>query len=109
MRTWGPDRQANLRQRWKEDPERQSLAKWEEFFTWIRKSDFLMGKAATQAGRPPFQASLDWLLKPRNWGKVLDGQYHREVQKLSEAGQTTADAARRVLDRLKKGEVRSWL
>lgn len=110
MRTWGPDRQANLRARWKEDPERQSLTKWEEFFTWIRKSDFLMGRAATQQGRSPFQASLDWMLKPRNWAKILDGFYHKETQKLSEAGQATAVAARNVLENLsKQKEGGSWL
>jgi len=83
MRTWGPDRQATLRARWKEDPERQSLTKWEEFFTWVRKSDFLMGRAQVERGKVPFVATLDWMMKPRNFAKILDGNYHGKASTLS--------------------------
>jgi len=99
MRTWGPDRQANLRSRWREDPKRQTLEAWEQFFTWIRESDFLMGKADADNDRPVFLASLDWLIRPRNWAKLLDGKYHRkqETPLMSIHGRRTMEAAKRVL------------
>lgn len=74
VREWTPARQQLLRKRWKEKPERQSLNWWREFFTYVGRSDFLMGRANTP-GREPFQCDIEWLLRPSNFVKVIEGKY----------------------------------
>jgi len=56
--------------RWSEDKKRQNLDWWESLFKSIKESDFLMGRTKT-----PFQASLDWIVKPTNFTKILNGNY----------------------------------
>ncbi|HET9819622.1 MAG TPA: hypothetical protein VFP92_10695 [Rhodanobacteraceae bacterium] len=70
-----PTRRGYLRQRWREDLE--TLGDWAAFFADVRKSDFLMGKKAGRDGRPPFRADLEWLTKPANYAKFIEGKYHR--------------------------------
>ncbi len=60
----------HTRARWREKPERQNLDWWESLFQDIRKSDFLMGRSKSD-----FQASLDWIVKPTNMTKILNGNY----------------------------------
>jgi len=72
VKVWGEDRQAMLRKRWREDPKRQTLDYWRRLFAHCGKSDFLMGRAS---GRP-FAFSLDWLIAPKNFAKVIEGKYH---------------------------------
>ena len=70
IRVWGEISQKNLRARWREDPERQSLDWWRRFFReYIRSSDFLMGR------KRDFQASLDWIVKPMSFQKIMNGMY----------------------------------
>lgn len=78
IRDWTSARSALLRARWNEDPRRQNLDFWKRFFEYVAKSDFLTGRISTP-GRPPFVASLEWLLKPEKFTKVREGQYHREA------------------------------
>lgn len=73
VRLWTPKRQALLRQRWKEDPKRQTLAWWQKFFKHVAASDFLTGRAPGK-GRA-WQASLEWLLNQTNFVKVIEGNY----------------------------------
>ena len=51
----------------------------------IRESDFLQGRTA---GRTPFVATFDWVIKPSNYPKVLEGNYdnrnQRHTDKLSQ-------------------------
>lgn len=68
---WTPARQKMLRARWREDRTRQNLESWRRFFEWIRKSDFLMGRATT------FRATLPWMIKEENFAKILEKEYHR--------------------------------
>ncbi len=75
VREWTPTRQTALRARWREKAERQNIEWWEKFFGYVAKSDFLCGRSATQAGRKPFELSLDWLCKSENFVKVLEGAY----------------------------------
>lgn len=50
---------------------------WRDLFEAVKQSDFLMGKV--QAGdRKPFKLTIEWLVKPANLSKVLDGYYHGE-------------------------------
>lgn len=70
VREWTDDRQAKLRSRWKEKPERQSLEWWADFFKYVAASDFLTGRT-----EPPFACSLEWLVSPKNFVKVIEGKY----------------------------------
>lgn len=77
IRDWTPSRQAALRARWRERAERRRLEWWSEFFGYISRCDFLMGKVHTQ-GRRPFEVSLDWILKPENFVKIMEGAYEEK-------------------------------
>jgi phage replication O-like protein O len=69
VKDWTKHRQSLLRSRWNEDKERQSLEWWKSFFQKVAASDFLMGKAKA------WQADLEWLVRPRNFLKVIEGKY----------------------------------
>ena len=75
-REWNPQRQALLRSRWKESVKRQDLEWWKRFFGYIKQSDFLMGRVDPIPGRKQFLISLEWALKPANFHKIIDGNYH---------------------------------
>jgi hypothetical protein len=58
--------------RWREDAERQALAWWRFYFTTeVGGSDFLLGKA----GDGRFRADLEWVVGPKNFGKIMNGRY----------------------------------
>ena len=63
------------RARWREDPQRQSIEWWNEFFHEVKESDFLMGKT-----KNPFTCSFDWLVKPTNFTKVINGNYKNKTK-----------------------------
>jgi len=74
---WTPARKAMLKARWDEDKEVQNLKWWEGYFKHVSQSKFLMGKSRPPAGREvPFQADLEWLIRPSNFVKVREGKYH---------------------------------
>lgn len=75
VREWTPARAAALRSRWRESQKRQSLDWWRRFFAYCGQSAFLTGQVSTP-GRKPFELSLDWLIKPENMAKVIEGAYH---------------------------------
>ncbi|MEF2156416.1 hypothetical protein V3390_09305 [Luteimonas sp. FXH3W] len=62
--------------RWRENPARQSLDWWRDWFLYVKDSDFLMGRVSSSNGRKPFTANLPWLLKPENFAKVCNEHYH---------------------------------
>ena len=81
-------RRAKIRARWRERWELNGkagnsrttadLLNWfAKFFGHCAASDFLTGKSAPTPGRPPFVASLDWLMTQGNFLKVVEGSYHR--------------------------------
>ena len=78
MKTWGDERQESLRARWREDEKRQSLDYWRRFFASVAESEFLTGRSYGQ-GKRPFFASLDWLVLPTNFAKVIEGRYHERT------------------------------
>jgi len=78
IRDWTPARAQALRARWNEDPKRQDLAYWRKFFGYVAESDFLTGRSSS-AGRKPFLASLDWIVKAENFTKIREGRYHEQV------------------------------
>lgn len=68
-------REGYLKQRWREDMD--SLDAWAEYFEYVSKSSFLTGKEPPSQGRhSPFVADLEWLTKPGNIAKVVEGKYH---------------------------------
>jgi hypothetical protein len=74
VRTWDADRQKILRARWREDRERQSVAWWRSYFEYVRRCPFLLGQESS-GHRDPFLADLEWLIRPRNFRKVIEGKY----------------------------------
>ncbi|WP_124615117.1 hypothetical protein [Burkholderia sp. Bp9143] len=54
------------------------LAKWRVFFQTCAHSPFLTGQVPAQAGRPPFFADIDFLMKPSGFTHCLENKYHRE-------------------------------
>ena len=74
VRDWTPARQKLLRQRWRERAERQCLGWWRDFFGYVAASDFLMGRTQGRSGKP-FDCDLEWLIRPANFVKVLEGRY----------------------------------
>lgn len=79
MKTWPEDRQALLRSRWREDPKRQDLGWWRRFFAYVSRCPFLMGQGSS-GDRDPFLADLEWLVRPKNFRKVVEGKYERRSQ-----------------------------
>lgn len=70
-------RQGYLKQRWiDKNHGLPDLDNWRNYFEYVSKSDFLMGKTEGRDGKPPFKANLEWLTKPLNYTKVYEGKYH---------------------------------
>ena len=84
---WNDTRAGYLRQRWREvalDLSKDGavthadmLAWWRKFFEHIGSSKFLTGKKQ-QKDKPSFLADLEWVIKPMNFTKIIEGKYHRE-------------------------------
>ncbi|HHC8921408.1 TPA: hypothetical protein ACN3MR_002876 [Stenotrophomonas maltophilia] len=76
VRTWEGTRRNKLAARWKADPSRQSIEWWRQFFLTVRKSGWLMGKVNGHDGTP-FKCTLEWLVSPENFAKVIEDFYTR--------------------------------
>lgn len=74
VRTWDSDRQKFLRGRWREDAERQSVDWWRDFFRYVRTCPLLMGQVERRDAAP-WAADLEWLVRPSNFRKVIEGRY----------------------------------
>jgi len=72
VRTWPESNQKILRTRWKEEPERQTITWWESYFKYIHESAFLTGRETD------FTADLEWVVRPKNMTKILNGRYHKQ-------------------------------
>ena len=85
VEVWNSARQGYLRQRWrevaaelgKEKPiSASAVLDWfNDFFGHIQKSRFLVGKVTGKDGRA-FAADLEWILRPSNFAKIVEGKYH---------------------------------
>lgn len=81
---WNDQRKAIARARWREKGAakpgyrtvEEGLAYWRRFFEYVAGSKFLTGKAEPGRDRKPFVATLEWLLRPKNFAKVVEGSYH---------------------------------
>ena len=87
VEVWNDTRQGLLRSRWREVAaelvkEGQSfdeaaiLEWWRSFFGYIGRSKFLTGRAEGNKDRP-FQADLEWIIRPSNFAKIIEGKYHK--------------------------------
>lgn len=64
-----------IKSRWNADSRFQNLEFWEKFFLHISKSDFLMGRS-----KDPWNGCcFDWIFKPANFKKIVEGNYNRET------------------------------
>lgn len=75
VRALSAARKNTIRARWQD--ELKTLEAWEKYFRYVKQSKFLMG--LSQPRKPdqkPFQADLDWLIKPANMLKIYEGKYH---------------------------------
>lgn len=70
IRDWTPARATQLRARWNEHPDRQSLDYWRGLFEYVSGCDFLVGRSAK-----PFFADLEWITKSSNFTKIREGKY----------------------------------
>jgi len=85
VEVWNAARQGYLRQRWREvaaelAQEKQIDTKdvlnwWSDFFQHVGKSKFLTGRIQHKDGRA-FAADLEWIIKPTNFAKIIEGKYH---------------------------------
>jgi hypothetical protein len=87
-------RQKQLRSLWGKSAERQDLGWWENYFQTVAESPFLIGEGGNE-----WFAGFDWLLKPANMTKVLEGQYRQKPGRRSSATkQVSTFNATRTLD-----------
>jgi hypothetical protein len=85
VEVWNATRQGYLRQRWREVAAELAKDKpisasavldwFNDFFGHIQKSRFLVGKINGKDGRA-FAADLEWIIKPSNFAKIVEGKYH---------------------------------
>jgi hypothetical protein len=64
-------RKKYIRARWHSSDKTKALEWWKKFFEYIRHSDFLMGR------KTDFRVSFDWVIKPTNFVKIIEGNYHK--------------------------------
>ena len=86
VEVWNDIRQGLLRSRWrevaqelikdgKEATEASILDWWRSFFGYIGKSKFLTGRSEGKRENP-FKADLEWIIRPSNFAKIVEGKYH---------------------------------
>jgi hypothetical protein len=85
VEVWNDARKGYLRQRWREVAtelsEKQEMTEqvmldyWARFFKYVSESKFLTGRVNSKDGRA-FVADLEWILKPSNFAKIIEGKYH---------------------------------
>jgi hypothetical protein len=71
VKKWNEERQRYLRASWNEDPKRQTLNWWKDYFKYIRQSPFLMGNTK-------WLPNLEWLIQKKNLINVIEGKYHEK-------------------------------
>jgi hypothetical protein len=76
VRNWHKTRRGYLQARWRENPKHQNVEFWKGFFEYVKQSDFLIGKSESRGDKPPFIVDLEWLVRPTNFAKVIEGKYH---------------------------------
>lgn len=70
-----PDRQKAVRLIWTREPEYGSLEFFDRYFVYVSESPFLMGEKDWNS------CNFDWIFKPKNFRKIIEGTYHKDDQK----------------------------
>lgn len=91
-------RKGYIKARWNENG--RDLKWWTEYFDQVKASNFLCGRCEAYNGRKPFIADLEWLVKPANTVKVIEGKYSNEKGK--PGGATDADRIKRLQEAVDK-------
>ncbi|MFM7010863.1 MAG: hypothetical protein ACKO0Z_16330 [Betaproteobacteria bacterium] len=87
-RIWNGVREKNLSSRWrwviddlakkgKPSDKQAGIDFFGRMFSYIRSSDFLMGRGPGSWGA----CSLGWIVKPENFAKIIEGQYENKSEK----------------------------
>ena len=84
IKIWNGDRQKNLTARWRErwkagkfSTQEEGVAYFRRLFSYIgRDCDWLMGRVVDGKGKA-FFASLDWMVLPNNFAKIIENKYDR--------------------------------
>lgn len=84
MKVWNGTRQQHLAARWRErwksknySTQAEGLAYFRKLFEYIgRECDWLMGRIPGRNGKP-FFATLEWIVSPGNFAKIIEGNYAR--------------------------------
>jgi uncharacterized protein YdaU (DUF1376 family) len=75
VKVWSQKRQralnARIRERMKDGKPAETVQYWREFFAKVAQSEFLCGRGRST----DFRADLEWLLRPENFAKVIEGRY----------------------------------
>lgn len=86
VRIWDDGRKTLLRNAWQFDTARQDLDWWRRYFGYVKKSEFLMGLSEPGYGRErSFRADLEWLIRPTNMRKIIEGRYHEDDEDIDES------------------------
>ena len=72
---WSGSRKRNVRARWRQYP---SIEFWEDYFNRVEESEFLSGRVTR------WRADFDWLMKPSNFEKVLEGKYSNRGDRMAD-------------------------
>ena len=73
-----------LKARWVKHPD---VAWWEKYFKRVHASDFLCERLPPKRDRIPFKADFEWIVRPTNFAKIIEGKYDdRSKKKKKESG-----------------------
>ncbi len=78
VRIWNSTRSKDLKTRWRESPKHQSINFWKGLFEYCAQSPFLTGQIPPSNGHTQFVIAFDWIIKPTNFAKIIEGRFHRE-------------------------------
>lgn len=82
VRIWSEDRRKMLAARWRTlvndkgyQSEEEGLGWFKRLFGYIRRSQFLTGETPQKEGHT-WRPDLEWIIKPKNLTKIIEGKYH---------------------------------
>lgn len=82
VRIWTEDRRKMLAARWRTlvndkgyQSEEEGLGWFKRLFGYIRRSRFLTGETPQKEGHT-WRPDLEWIIKPKNLTKIIEGKYH---------------------------------
>lgn len=104
--SWGGQREKMLSARWKwltvetrQVASRNAGVHWfADYFKRVAESDFLMGRVSGSSGQPFVGCTLEWLIRPENFEKVLSGKFANRAPPPTQSGHN-----RRIADSMATG------